>query len=158
MNKDNPSVIAHINMMQGIINRMAENSKSCKQWCILVVSAILTLATKDTDIQSRLFVICLVPLVMFCFLDCYYLYLEKRFRDGMEVFVYRLNNNEDVGKMIFRIGKGSLDHTHNACSIELLCLKILGVVGGLLRSFISLSVLPFYGCLALLLYMLDNLI
>ena len=47
MNKENPAVIAHINMLQGIINRIAENSRSCKQWCILVVSAILTIATKD---------------------------------------------------------------------------------------------------------------
>lgn len=159
MNKDNAGVIAHINVLQDIINRMADNSKSCKQWCILVVSAILTLSTKDADIQSRLFMICLVPLVMFCFLDCYYLYQEKGFRDDMEVFIYRLNNNEDVEKMIFRIGKGSIDRSANiACSVDVLCLRMVGFIGGLIRSFFSLSVLPFYGCLALLLYILDTLI
>ena len=155
MNKDNAGVIAHINVLQGIINRMADNSKSCKQWCILVVSAILTLSTKDVDIQTRLFAICLIPLVMFCFLDCYYLHQEKGFRDDMEVLVYKLDNNEDVEKMIFRIGKGSLDRsTKSTCSIDILFLKIFGFIGGLIKSFFSLSIFPFYGCLASLLYIL----
>lgn len=158
MNKENPAVIAHINMLQGIINRMAENSRSCKQWCILVVSAILTIATKDTDLQSRLPLIYIVPVVMFCFLDCYYLSMEKGFRDDMKVFVYRLNNGEDVGEKIFKVDKGSIDSNDNdTCSIENLCIKAVSSVYGLIRSFFSWSIIPFYGCLALLLYLLNIL-
>lgn len=158
MNKENPAVIAHINMLQGIINRMAENSRSCKQWCILVVSAILTIATKDSDLQSRQILIYIVPVFMFCFLDCYYLSMEKGFRDDMKVFVYRLNNGEDVGDKIFIVGKGSIDSNENdTCCIDNLRIKIVSFVCGLLRSFFSWSIIPFYGCLTLLLYLLNIL-
>ena len=155
MNKDSAGVIAHINVLQGIINRMADNSKSCKQWCILVVSAIFTLSTKDMDIQSRLFEISLIPLVMFCFLDCYYLLQERGFRDDMEVLVYKLENNEDVENMIFRIGEGSIDRSANSkCSIENIFFRLLGLSGGLVMSLKSFSIFPFYGGLAFLLYII----
>ena len=158
MTKENPAVIAHINMLQGIINRMAENSRSCKQWCILVVSAILTIATKDTDLQSRLPLIYIVPVVMFCFLDCYYLSMEKGFRDDMKVFVYRLNNGEDVGEKVFKVGKEYIDCNDNVtCGIDILRIKVVSFFCGLLRSFFSWSIIPFYGCLTFLLYLLNIL-
>ena len=31
---DSPAVTAHINLLQGIINRLANNSASCKTWCL----------------------------------------------------------------------------------------------------------------------------
>lgn len=27
-------VVAHLSMMQGVITRMAESSRSCKVWCV----------------------------------------------------------------------------------------------------------------------------
>jgi hypothetical protein len=38
---DNPAAIAHVNLIQGIINRLANNSASCKTWCLVIVSALL---------------------------------------------------------------------------------------------------------------------
>ena len=38
---DSPSVRAHLEFMLGVINRTATNSRSCKVWCITLVSAIL---------------------------------------------------------------------------------------------------------------------
>ena len=39
--KENPAVLGHINMQQGIINRMAANSASCKTLTITILAAIL---------------------------------------------------------------------------------------------------------------------
>jgi hypothetical protein len=41
---DSPAVTAHINLLQGIINRLANNSASCKTWCITLVGALVSLA------------------------------------------------------------------------------------------------------------------
>jgi hypothetical protein len=41
---DSPAVMAHINLLQGIINRLANNSACCKTWCLALVGALLSLA------------------------------------------------------------------------------------------------------------------
>ena len=41
--KGSPAVLGHINMQQGIINRMAANSASCKTLTITILAAILVL-------------------------------------------------------------------------------------------------------------------
>ena len=33
LDENSPAVQAHLTMMQGVIARMAENSRSCKVWC-----------------------------------------------------------------------------------------------------------------------------
>ncbi|WP_414544018.1 hypothetical protein [Nostoc sp. CCY0012] len=38
---DSNSVQSYLNILQGVIARMANNSASCKTWCISLVSAIL---------------------------------------------------------------------------------------------------------------------
>lgn len=155
MTKNNSSVIAHIEMMQGIINRMAENSRSCKNWCILVVSAILTFVTMHSALQNQLLLICAMPISMFCFLDSYYLSLEKNIRIAMRVFVYNLNNGRDVDNTIFQVEPGDLDDMDNACNIDKLLVRIVRFIYGMVRAFCSFSVFPFYGCLIVMLYLLN---
>lgn len=157
MKKDNPAVIAHINMMQGIINRMADNSRSCKQWCILVVSAILTLATKDAGAQLNMYDLCLIPIVMFCFLDSYYLALEKQARDSMKEFVGKLNLHEEVEKFVFcvSIGNANTSENDNKCSIERWIRKVFHFWMNIFRAIKSVSVWPYYSGLTILVYLLS---
>jgi hypothetical protein len=75
---DNPAVIAHINLLQGIINRLANNSASCKTWCLVVVSALLSLAGA-THVPA-IVTFALVPVVIFGFLDAMYLAQERVYR------------------------------------------------------------------------------
>ena len=65
-------------MLQGVIQRMAENSRSCKLWSITAVSAVLFLAARTGVPWYTL--IALIPLLLFFLLDVYYLSLERRFR------------------------------------------------------------------------------
>jgi hypothetical protein len=76
---DNPAVIAHINLLEGIMSRLATHSASCKTWCISLVAALLSLAgaTKLPAIVS----IALVPIVVFGFMDTMYLSQERAYRD-----------------------------------------------------------------------------
>jgi hypothetical protein len=76
---DSPAVTAHITLLQGIINRLAGASVSCKTWCLGLVSALVSLAgaTRVPAIVG----VALVPIVIFGFLDTMYLAQERAYRD-----------------------------------------------------------------------------
>ena len=74
---ESPAVQGYISMLQGIINRMAGNSASCKTWTVTLVAALLALLV-GKQIQIYILLICLILVVLLLFvLDCYYLGLER---------------------------------------------------------------------------------
>ena len=77
MTKD--EMIAHLPLIQGVINRMGNNSFLIKGWTVTLVAAIFALAAAGTN-QKFIF-IALVPIVVFWFLDSYYLKQEKLYRE-----------------------------------------------------------------------------
>ena len=89
LNEESSAVQAHLTIMQGVINRMAENSRSCKVWCVTLVAAILVLVARTGEPQHAL--IALVPTLLFLFLDAYYLGLEGRFRKSYCAFVRKVH-------------------------------------------------------------------
>ena len=125
LNEESSSVRAHLTIMQGVINRMAENSRSCKVWCVTLVAAVLVLVAQTGEPRHAL--IALVPTLLFLFLDSYYLALERAFIKSQNTFVANLHKDalkrSDVFKMA-PIGMG--------CRLIGRCL-----VG-------SVSILPFY--------------
>ena len=76
---DNPAVAAHMNLLQGIINRLANNSGSCKTWCLTLVSALVSLA--GAAHVPGIVTFALVPVAIFGFIDTMYLAQEKAYRD-----------------------------------------------------------------------------
>jgi hypothetical protein len=82
---DNLAVTVHINLLQGIINRLANNSSSCKAWCLALVGALIGLAgaTRTPAIVT----FALVPVVIFGFVDTMYLAQEKAYRELYESIV-----------------------------------------------------------------------
>jgi len=75
---DSPAVIAHLTLLQGVINRLANNSASCKTWCLVIVSALLSLA--GATHTSGMVTFALVPVVIFGCLDGMYLAQERAYR------------------------------------------------------------------------------
>ena len=70
--------IAHLTFIQGIINRMGQNSFMIKGWSITIIAALFALATHDTN---KLFVlVAYFPTFMFWVLDAFFLYQEKLYR------------------------------------------------------------------------------
>ena len=71
--------IKHLEMIQVILNRMAQNAFLIKGWSVLLVSALFALSAKDLNI----FFIYLAyfPAIAFCVLDGYFLHQEKLYRN-----------------------------------------------------------------------------
>lgn len=92
LDHDSPAVQKHLGMLQGVVQRMAENSRSCKLWCVTLVSAVLVLVAQ-TD-RSSYALIALIPAVLLLILDAYYLALERGFRTSYEGFVDKLHSGQ----------------------------------------------------------------
>ena len=102
-----PAVHAHLTIMQGVITRMAENSRHCKVWCVTLVAATLVLVARTGEPQHAL--IAIVPIVLFLVLDAYYLALERGFRESYNSFVSGLAGNETTVADLYKVGpKGSI--------------------------------------------------
>lgn len=129
---DNQAVIAHVNAMQAVIRRMSDNSRSCKLWCVTLVSATLVLIASMGD--GTFAWLALIPVGALGFLDVYYLSLEQRFRCAYNEFVSKLHD-------------GSLDRT------EVFVIKARGgPVTYMWKSTRSASVWPFYPALAIVIF------
>lgn len=74
----NDNKVKHLEMIQGVINRMARNSFSLKGWAVTLVAGIFALAGKDTD--KMYFLIAYIPILVFWGLDAYYLRQERLYR------------------------------------------------------------------------------
>ena len=103
LNEDSAAVQAHLAMMQGVINRMAENSRACKVWCVTLVAAVLVLVARTGEPQHAL--LALLPAVLFPFLDTYYVALEQAFIRSHNRFVDRLHGEELERGDIYRISR-----------------------------------------------------
>jgi hypothetical protein len=69
---------AHLEMIQGVINRMAGNSFVIKGWTITLVAALFALAQKESN--PVFMYLAYFPAVIFWALDGYYLWQERLFR------------------------------------------------------------------------------
>ena len=122
---DSPAVRTHLTIMQGVIERMAENSRSCKLWCVTLVAAVLVLVARTGKADHAL--IALAPAVLFYVLDAYYLSLERGFRHSYSNFVRKLRDGQAYASDIYSVAPyGSIAG---------------GTLWAMFRSF---SVLPFY--------------
>lgn len=72
------SKMSHLELIQGVINRMVSNSFKLKGWAVTLASGIFALASKDSD--KMYFLITYVPVIVFWFLDSYYLWQECLYR------------------------------------------------------------------------------
>lgn len=124
---DNEAVLKHIDIYQGIINRMAGNSSACKNWCIVLVSAFLAFAIKD----NKLDYIGLVafPIFIFWFLDTYYLGLERKFIKQLNDGMRKLRNKQFTIDDLFKV-KGDKKLPNDMLEIAS-SWSVLPVYGGL---------------------------
>ena len=72
------SKLRHLELIQGVVNRLATDSFRVKGWTVVLVTALFVLLA----IENRLDVACiaLVPVLVFWGLDGYYLWQERLFR------------------------------------------------------------------------------
>lgn len=92
---------AYLSMIQDVINRLSNNSANCKAWCVTIVAAIIVLAI-DKD-KPKAGLISLLPVSIFCFLDIYYLSLERDFRNIYNSFIDKLKNNTATERDLYML-------------------------------------------------------
>ncbi len=117
--------ISHLNMIQGIITRMGNNSFALKGWAVGIMIAVYAFAGNS---NVKAVIVTLMPLVVFWFIDTYYLMLERKYR-----CLY-----DDVRKKAE--DKIDFNMNYNNVKIELKNIKNYGFFNILF----SKSVLPFY--------------
>lgn len=83
----------HLEMLQGVINRMGSNSFVLKGWSVTLVAALLALAAERAD--PLLVAVALLPALMFWGLDGYFLAQERLFRGIYERAVDPKRNVDD---------------------------------------------------------------
>lgn len=122
------SKIKHLEMTQTIISRMSQNSFSLKGWAITLVAGIFALAAKDANLSF--FLISYVPIILFWFLDSYYLQMERKYRTLYNHLITNKKAESD-----FNLKPPKSDWKEKTCYVQ---------------SLISKTEVPFYCILAVL--------
>ena len=131
---ESTAVQSYLSILQAIISRMATNSANCKTWCVTLVSAILVIIVDKG--KADYIWITLIPVLLFFFLDAYYLGLERDFRSLYNTFIRNLHAGNISADEVFTISvDGSFAHTADSVA----------------SSMLSLSIFPFYTLLLIVL-------
>jgi len=112
----------HLELIQGIINRMGVNSFLLKGWTITLVAALFALAQKES--KSAYMFLAYFPAVVFWVLDGYYLWQERLFRKLYD--------------KVRKINESEIDFSMSTTSVS-------KEAGSFFDAIISRTVLPFYG-------------
>lgn len=116
-------------MLQGIINRMAGNSASCKTWTVTLVTAMLVLLI-DKQIHLSNPLLCLIPVVLLYLLDCYYLGLERITISIQEEFFSSLSKETaDYIDLLYKVDERG---------------QLGSQLYNMLKAIFSISTTPFY--------------
>jgi len=73
--------LKHLELIQGVINRMANCSFLLKGWSVTIVAGLLALSTATQE-KIALISIAFIPVIVFWILDSYYLWQERLFREA----------------------------------------------------------------------------
>lgn len=138
--------IAHLGFIQGVINRMGNNSFLIKGWAITLVAGVLSLlATKG----SGDFVYVLSAIVIpFWVLDAFYLYQEKLYRKLYDKVASNANISKKFSMNAYEF-KGEVD-----CLLRVMFSKtLLGYYGiNILVIIIFMIKSGFFSCTKLFLF------
>lgn len=83
--------LAHLEMIQAVITRMAGNSFSLKGWAVTLVAGLFALSSKDAN--QFYYLVTYIPILVFWYLDAYYLCQERMYRNLYEK-VRKLDEDE----------------------------------------------------------------
>ena len=120
LDHESTAVQKHLEIVQDVITRMADNSRSCKVWCVTLVAAVLILVARTGEPQHAL--IALIPTLLLLVLDAYYLALERAFRNSYNDFVRRLHRGELAQQDVY-----SVRPTGMGLSLVVVCLRSVSI-------------------------------
>jgi len=148
----------YVDLLQQNITRMATNSANCKGWLIAVLTGALAISKAEVNIDPTSFMI--IALIVFTFLDSFYLGQERRLRKAEKALVSKCKEQKDgwetdVKNMLFTF-KDPEDCLNFESKTNCPLIKwLLNTEEQLLRSvcaFFSLSILPVYALIGFAIY------
>ncbi|MGL2890316.1 hypothetical protein ACQKBN_06385 [Helicobacter pylori] len=106
-------LIEELKILQGVINRMAQNSLECKKWTLALAVGVLSL---KIEAISNSYGLCVLGVLLLCFwfLDAYYLTQERSFR---EQYQWLIENRLKTDERLFEVFP---DHQTCRC-VQFLC-------------------------------------
>jgi len=117
-----------IDLIQGVINRMANNSFLLKGWLISLIAVILALSKEKivaTDLTYFNFTICL-PVIVFWYLDAFFLHKERCYR---KLYEWVIENRKNTDEYLY-----SLNYVRFEKQVD-----------SIWKVMFSKTLLPFYG-------------
>lgn len=75
----------HLELIQGVVNRLANNSFQLKGWCVTLVTGVLFFSSAVAAEKQNLLLISLAPVAVFWILDGYFLWQERIFRRTFDI-------------------------------------------------------------------------
>ena len=89
----------HLELIQGVINRLSTNSFLIKGWSVVLVSALFALSAGNSN--PAFIFLAYIPVLVFWGLDGYFLWEERKFRKLYD----RVRTLDELGNRLF--------HGHN---------------------------------------------
>ena len=137
--------LKHLEFIQNVITRMNTNSFQIKSWAVTITSALLAIYAST---KNHLFIlVALFPIVVFWFLDTYYLSQERKFR-GLYNDVAGVTDNPKSIKLfemrpdLYIGGKYSFQSSFFSVTI---CTIYLSMSAALILLFIYVKKCPIQG-------------
>ncbi|GAA8485043.1 hypothetical protein KKKH38_14710 [Helicobacter pylori] len=92
-------LIEELKILQGVINKMAQNSLEHKKWTLVLAVGVLSLRIEAI---SHLYGLCVLGVLLACFylLDAYYLTQERLFR---EQYQWLIKNRLKTDERLFEV-------------------------------------------------------
>ena len=125
----------HLELIQSVINRMAQHSFVLKGWSVTLVVAVFALSAEN-KVGGELLITALLPVAVFWFLDAYYLQRERLFRALSDEVRKKDNSDIDYSMHVEDLKKGR---------------------NLLYRAALSWNLIVFYGALTVLIFVINNL-
>lgn len=88
--------LQYLQMMQENITRMAGNSANAKTWLVTIVTGFFAIGCSIIDLDWWL-LLAIIPIVVFWYIDAYYLSLERALRNREQIYINLMNSLESTG-------------------------------------------------------------
>ena len=113
--------LKHLELIQGVINRLAADSFRMKGWAVILVSALLVLLAREGRFEFTW--IGFVPALVFWGLDGYFLRQERLFRDLYDR-VRRLSESD----IDFSMDTGAFNRTWRSATFSTTLMSFYGAL------------------------------
>ena len=100
-----------IDIIEGAISSMRDSSFKCKEFCILLCSAFLTIFATVTPTPKMMIILCTPVALVFWLFDSFYLYKERIFRSEYKRIASTEYGENESTPLLFNTklhGKGKL--------------------------------------------------